>query len=49
MTMNICMKNLQLIRRTLLAGMLMIQGGIAAPEEAEYSRMSQARRLPDIV
>ena len=47
--MNICIKNLQLIRRYLLAGMLMIQGGMAAPEEAEYSNMSHARRLPDIV
>jgi hypothetical protein len=42
------MKNLQLIRISLLALMFIIQPGIIAPDVTEYSRISQAIRLPDI-
>lgn len=48
MTMKTCMKNLQLIRITLLALMFMIQPGIIAPVVTEYSRMIHAHLLPVI-
>lgn len=48
MTMNTCMKNLQLIRNTLLALMFMIQPGIMALVVTEYSKMIHAHLLPVI-
>jgi hypothetical protein len=48
MTIIDCIRKRQLILRSLLALMFMIQPGIIAPVETEYSRISQAILLPDI-
>jgi hypothetical protein len=46
MTMNVCIKKRQLIRKILLALMFMIQPGMMAPVATEYRRISQAHLLP---
>lgn len=48
MTVVICRRNLQEIRRYLVASMFMIQPGIMAPVVTEYKRTIHAILLPEI-
>ena len=47
-TVIICMKNLQLMHKSLLALIFIIQPGITAFVVTQYKRIIHANRLPDI-
>lgn len=48
MTMKVCIKKRQPIRKILLALIFMIHPGMIAPAATEYRRISQAHLLPVI-